>query len=201
MRGEARLNVGERLAEIHARKEPDAPAAVLAKDRERYLHAPLVVVVIARVLGDHKIPEQEQVSAGCVAYNLLLGAQALGFGAQWLTGWAAYDREVAGVARTRRQRARDRLRARGNRSRGRKRTSASGVGGSSGRMVGMNRDRPHAYLVDASLYVFRAWHSIPPDFTDVDGHPVNAVHGFTRFLLDLLERAGRAMRRSALTSP
>ena len=56
-------------------------------------------------------------------------------------------------------------------------------------MVGMNRDRPHAYLVDASLYVFRAWHSIPPDFTDVDGHPVNAVHGFTRFLLDLLERA------------
>ena len=56
-------------------------------------------------------------------------------------------------------------------------------------MVGMNRDRPHADLVDASLYVVRAWHSSPPDFTDVDGHPVNAVHGFTRFLLDLLERA------------
>ncbi len=49
--------------------------------------------------------------------------------------------------------------------------------------------RHAAYLVDASLYVFRAWHSIPSDFTDVDGHPVNAVHGFTRFLLDLLERA------------
>lgn len=49
--------------------------------------------------------------------------------------------------------------------------------------------RQSVYLVDASLYVFRAWHSIPPDFTDVDGHPVNAVHGFTRFLLDLLERA------------
>jgi 5'-3' exonuclease len=45
-----------------------------------------------------------------------------------------------------------------------------------------------AYLVDASLYVFRAWHSIPPDFTSRDGHSVNAVHGFTRFLLDLLER-------------
>ncbi len=45
------------------------------------------------------------------------------------------------------------------------------------------------HLVDSSLYVFRAWHSIPNDFTDVDGHPVNAVHGFTRFLLDLLERA------------
>ncbi|HOX73033.1 MAG TPA: exodeoxyribonuclease IX, partial [Dokdonella sp.] len=32
--------------------------------------------------------------------------------------------------------------------------------------------RHSAYLVDASLYVFRAWHSIPSDFTDVDGHPV-----------------------------
>ncbi len=44
------------------------------------------------------------------------------------------------------------------------------------------------YLVDSSLYVFRAWHSMPPEFDDVDGHPVNAVHGFTRFVLELLER-------------
>jgi DNA polymerase-1 len=48
---------------------------------------------------------------------------------------------------------------------------------------------PSAHLIDASLYVFRAWHSIPQDFTDADGHPVNAVHGFTRFLLELLEKA------------
>ena len=44
------------------------------------------------------------------------------------------------------------------------------------------------YLVDASLYVFRAWHSLPDEFADTDGHPVNAVQGFTRFLLELLER-------------
>ncbi|HSN01555.1 MAG TPA: 5'-3' exonuclease H3TH domain-containing protein [Rudaea sp.] len=44
------------------------------------------------------------------------------------------------------------------------------------------------HLIDASLYVFRAWHSMPPDFVDVDGAPVNAVHGFTRFLCDFLER-------------
>jgi DNA polymerase I len=43
-------------------------------------------------------------------------------------------------------------------------------------------------FVDASLYVFRAWHAMPPDFTDVDGWPVNAVHGFARFILELLER-------------
>ncbi len=44
------------------------------------------------------------------------------------------------------------------------------------------------YLVDASLYVFRAWHSMPDSFQDAQGWPSNAVHGFARFLLDLLER-------------
>jgi DNA polymerase I len=44
------------------------------------------------------------------------------------------------------------------------------------------------YLVDASLYVFRAWHSMPDEFHDDEGHPVNAVHGFARFLLELIER-------------
>lgn len=44
------------------------------------------------------------------------------------------------------------------------------------------------YLVDASLYVFRAWHSMPDEFHDADGWPTNAVHGFARFLLDLLEK-------------
>jgi 5'-3' exonuclease len=48
--------------------------------------------------------------------------------------------------------------------------------------------RPALYLVDASLYVFRAWHSMPDQFHDTDGWPTNAVHGFARFLLDLLER-------------
>ena len=44
------------------------------------------------------------------------------------------------------------------------------------------------YLVDASIYVFRAWHSLPPEMTDAGGWPVHAVHGFSRFLLELLER-------------
>ena len=46
----------------------------------------------------------------------------------------------------------------------------------------------HVHLVDASLYVFRAWHSMPDEFHAVEGWPVNAVQGFARFLLDLLER-------------
>jgi DNA polymerase I len=47
---------------------------------------------------------------------------------------------------------------------------------------------PTVYLIDASIYVFRAWHAVPPEFRDVDESPVNAVYGFSRFLCDFLER-------------
>jgi 5'-3' exonuclease len=48
---------------------------------------------------------------------------------------------------------------------------------------------PTIHLVDGSLYVCRAWFAQVPDANDADGQPAHAVHGFTRFLLDLLERA------------
>jgi DNA polymerase I len=44
------------------------------------------------------------------------------------------------------------------------------------------------FLVDASVYVFRAYHSTLPDMADRDGNPVHAVFGFARFLGDLIER-------------
>ncbi|MGH8494500.1 MAG: 5'-3' exonuclease [Gammaproteobacteria bacterium] len=48
--------------------------------------------------------------------------------------------------------------------------------------------REAIYLVDASVYVFRAWYSIPDVMTDAAGNPVNALYGYARFLGDLLER-------------
>lgn len=44
------------------------------------------------------------------------------------------------------------------------------------------------FLIDASVYVFRAYHSVLPDMVDRDGNPVHAVFGFARFLGDLIER-------------
>jgi len=44
------------------------------------------------------------------------------------------------------------------------------------------------YLVDASVYVFRAYYSALPDRLDRDGQPTHAVFGFARFLSDLIER-------------
>ena len=45
------------------------------------------------------------------------------------------------------------------------------------------------YLIDASVYVFRAYHSLPSDMVDRDGNPAQAVFGFARMLGDLIERA------------
>ena len=44
------------------------------------------------------------------------------------------------------------------------------------------------YLVDASVFIFRAYYSVPIEVADPEGNPVNAVHGFARFLIDLVQR-------------
>lgn len=44
-------------------------------------------------------------------------------------------------------------------------------------------------LVDASVYIFRAWHSLPASLTAADGAPANAVYGFGDFLIRLLTAA------------
>ncbi len=43
------------------------------------------------------------------------------------------------------------------------------------------------YYVDASYFIFRAYHSMPPDMVDGDGNATHALYGFARFLSDLLE--------------
>ena len=98
MQGDAKLRFGKQLAAIAIRNNPELSEAKREKERLRYTFAPLVIVVVACLQADSKIPEIEQkLCAGNVAYNILFGAYALGFGAQWLTGWAAYDREVAAI--------------------------------------------------------------------------------------------------------
>ena len=95
IRGDARHQLGERLAARGLERDPHAGEAAIEKDRMRFSHAPLVITVIAQLGPDEKIPEQERLlSAGCVCFALLQAAQASGFGAQWLTGWPAYDGEV-----------------------------------------------------------------------------------------------------------
>ena len=94
--GDARHALGDRLAARTRALDPDAPDAAVEKDRGRFSSAPDIITVVARLTPGHKVPEQEQLlSAGCACFALLQAAQALGYGAQWLTAWMAYDPEVA----------------------------------------------------------------------------------------------------------
>jgi 5'-3' exonuclease len=43
------------------------------------------------------------------------------------------------------------------------------------------------YLIDASIYIFRSWFSLPDTLIASDGAPVNAVYGFLRFLTEFFE--------------
>ena len=93
--GDARLAAGAALAALYAGKNPEADAKKLDDERMRLAQAPLVVAVVSRAAPHVKIPEFEQLlAAGNAAMNLVLAAHALGFAAQWLSGWIAYDPEA-----------------------------------------------------------------------------------------------------------
>ncbi len=93
--GDARHSLGAFLAERALQRDPQVSAAQLDKDRQRFSHAPLIITVIASPRPNPKVPEAEQLmTAGCVCFALLQAAQALGFGAQWLTAWMAFDPAV-----------------------------------------------------------------------------------------------------------
>lgn len=92
IRGDARFALGGLLEARTRERDPHAGDAILQKERERFSFAPLIVAVIAKQGPDEKIPASERyATASCVCFALLMAAQAAGFGAQWLTGWAAYD--------------------------------------------------------------------------------------------------------------
>ena len=93
--GDARLAAGDAIATAFRAKYPDAKPDHVEAERKRLAQAPLVIAVVSRAGPHVKIPEWEQVlSAGAATMNLVLGAHALGYGANWVTGWYAYDRSV-----------------------------------------------------------------------------------------------------------
>ena len=93
--GDARLDFGKILAGALSRRNPLADEQALAREREKALRAPLIIVVATRCDRSSKIPIIEQiVSAGCAAHGIMLAAVAEGLGAMWRTGDPAYDNEV-----------------------------------------------------------------------------------------------------------
>lgn len=102
LRKETRGALVEKLTANFRAGNPNATEAEADKQRLRFGDSPLIVTVVAKIAPNPKVPDVEQLlSAGAACMNLLNAAHAMGFGANWLTGWAAFDKsskELFGLA-------------------------------------------------------------------------------------------------------
>jgi len=93
--GGARADFGRMLAEITKRNIPETTGERVDLEAGRFMRAPVIIAVISGSEIHPKIPQWEQVlSAGAVCQNLLVATSAMGFAAQWITEWYAYDEAV-----------------------------------------------------------------------------------------------------------
>ena len=93
--GDARVRAGEIIAKVFTKKNPQAGSAEIETEKKRLTDAPLVIGVVSFTKPHPKVPPWEQeLSAGASAMNIVTAATALGYGACWLTGWFAFDRDV-----------------------------------------------------------------------------------------------------------
>ena len=95
IRGEAREKLGAVIGESFRRDNPDAHEKRVLREQQRFVRAPVVVAVVSAVQKGHKIPEWEQIlSSGAACQTILIAALSMGYAAQWLTEWYAYDSQV-----------------------------------------------------------------------------------------------------------
>jgi nitroreductase len=79
--------------ETIAQRRPDAAKAVAKLGKIRV--PPLTVTVISRATEGGEIPIWEQrLSAGAVCLQMVIAAEAMGYGANWITDWYAYDADA-----------------------------------------------------------------------------------------------------------
>jgi len=94
--GEARADFGQHIGAAFKKNNPDMPEDRIEFEQQRFTRAPMVVGVISSPAECKRATPiwEQQLSSGIVCYNLMIAAQAAGFGAQWLTEWYAYDADV-----------------------------------------------------------------------------------------------------------
>ena len=93
--GDGRAHAAEVVAQAFQNRNAEARPEQVAFERNRLLQAPVIVAVVSRAAPHPKIPQWEQeLTAGAVCMTMLVAAQAMGFGACWLTNWFASDRSV-----------------------------------------------------------------------------------------------------------
>jgi len=55
--------------------------------------------------------------------------------------------------------------------------------------VANNAATENVYLIDSSIYIFRAWFTVPDHVVNKNNEPVNAVYGFADFVFQFLQQA------------
>ncbi len=91
--GDHRDVVGRKIQGIYAQHNPMAKKEHLDIEGNRFSRAPLVIGVISRVRAG-KPPLWEQIlSSGASCMNIVHAANAMGYGAQWLSEWYSFDEE------------------------------------------------------------------------------------------------------------
>lgn len=89
--GDRRKDIGKILREAYKVEDPDVSEAKLDLEAERFLRAPLVIMVVSRMRrGKHPLWEQF-LSAGALCQNVLLATNAMGYAGNWLTEWYSYN--------------------------------------------------------------------------------------------------------------
>ena len=87
-RGEAREKIGEKLLELAEKREGPLPEGRRNQELARFSRAPLVIGVISSPKENPKIPRWEMfLSGGMAAMNLMIAANALGYGTHMITNW------------------------------------------------------------------------------------------------------------------
>ena len=96
IKGDAKLRIGnDILAEEYQLNNPDASEDEINYERSRLCRASVVIAVLFKPVLHPKIPFWEmQLSSGAVCSYLLVAAQSLGYAAQWLTEWYAYNNSM-----------------------------------------------------------------------------------------------------------
>jgi len=94
--GNAKLRLGnDILAKEYHLNNPEASVDDINFERSRLCRASVVIAVLFKPVSHPKIPFWEmQLSSGAVCSNLLIAAQSLGYAAQWLTEWYAYNNSM-----------------------------------------------------------------------------------------------------------
>ena len=93
---DAKLRIGnDILAKEYHLNNPEASVDDINFERSRLCRASVVIAVLFKPVSHPKIPFWEmQLSSGAVCSNLLIAAQSLGYAAQWLTEWYAYNNSM-----------------------------------------------------------------------------------------------------------